>query len=210
MVLLRVSCSRFDETVIGYVSSEPRRRRLVSTRDDPHQPVTIRIDPRLSASTAGPNGRGRQPAVVSSSDSRSSGAGSAGSRSEGRGRRERWAPTVAVAVVVLAASLVPVPGDPSGTSGVVGAVGLTTPFHVVGYAALAAVATRATGREYRGLLVAVALAAGFGFGVELLQATIAWRTFAWSDAAVNVAGAVIGVGIAGLGGLVAPAKTRND
>ena len=100
--------------------------------------------------------------------------------------------------------MVPIPAGPSGgrTGGVVGAVtgalpvevGLTAPFHVLGYAALAALIVRATERERR--LVAVATGAvaatAFGFGVELVQAPIPWRSFAWGDAALNAAGAVVG------------------
>jgi len=72
------------------------------------------------------------------------------------------------------------------------AVGLTDPFHFVGYAVLAALATRLTGRTPYGLLVAVAAAVAFGFGIELVQARIPWRTFAWRDVGVNAAGALVG------------------
>ena len=110
----------------------------------------------------------------------------------------------AFAAFVVAGSVVPIPAGPSGagTGGVVGAVtgslpvgvGLTAPFHVLGYAVLAALIVRATERERRVVAVAIgaAAAAAFGFGVELVQAPIPWRSFAWSDAALNAAGAAAG------------------
>ena len=112
----------------------------------------------------------------------------------------RWRPAVAFAVVVLAASIVPVPrvgADPAGpVHGLLGVVaGVTAPtdpFHFVGYAVLAALSARATCHGGRGLLVAAAVAAAFGFGVELVQTTVPWRTFAWRDSLVNAAGAATG------------------
>jgi len=71
-------------------------------------------------------------------------------------------------------------------------VGLTDPFHLVGYAVLTALASRAIGRRRRGLLLAAGAAVAFGFGIELVQAPIPWRSFAWVDAAVNAVGAGIG------------------
>ncbi|WP_394346020.1 hypothetical protein [Halorubrum sp. BOL3-1] len=132
------------------------------------------------------------------------------------GRRRSWFPFLGVAAVVLVASVVPVPdlavGGGSGGEGTgpFAVLGPTGAFHLVGYAALAALAYRATatgGRETgsrvtegRGVAspavagaVAVAAATGFGFGVELVQAPIPWRSFAWGDAAVNAVGAAVGV-----------------
>lgn len=114
---------------------------------------------------------------------------------------DRWRPAVGFAAVVLVASLVPVPSTGGGSvevgHGVLGAIGdviaPTDPFHLVGYALLAALSARATGRGGRGLLVAVAVAVAFGFGVELVQTTVPWRTFAWRDSLVNAAGATAGV-----------------
>ncbi|WP_281194006.1 VanZ family protein [Halorubrum sp. F4] len=110
--------------------------------------------------------------------------------------RERWSPAGAFAAVVLVASVVPVPetGGDGGIGGVVVAVPVspTDPFHLVGYAVLAALVARATGRSGRGLVVAAAVAVGFGFGVELLQFGIPWRTFAWRDSFVNAIGATGG------------------
>lgn len=116
-------------------------------------------------------------------------------RSSNRTIPRRWQPAVAFAAVLCVGSLVPIPGDPSGGAGVglPGGFGLTAPFHFAGYAVLAALLTRGTGRLRRGLLLAAALATGFGFGIELAQATIPWRTFAWGDVAINAVGAVVGV-----------------
>ncbi|WP_144798618.1 hypothetical protein [Halorubrum depositum] len=120
---------------------------------------------------------------------------------------------VAFAVVVFAGSVVPIPAAASGGGtdavGVLGAivgalpseVGLTAPFHFLGYAALAALLVRAAEREPRvvaprvgAIALAATAATAFGFGIELVQAPIPWRSFAWSDAALNAAGATVGAG----------------
>lgn len=112
-----------------------------------------------------------------------------------------WLPAIAVGGAILAASVVRVPGEPSPTPG---PIGLTDPFHLVGYAALAvavAVALPKHREPARGIhvgAVAVAVATLFGVGIELVQAPIPWRSFAVADAAVNAVGAAVGV--AGLGG----------
>lgn len=109
----------------------------------------------------------------------------------------RWKPATVFAAVVLVASVVPVPGDPSGGAWLVPTLGVgpTGPFHFVGYAVLVTMTSRSTGRHRRGLVRAATIAIGFGFGIELLQATIPWRTFAWNDVAVNAAGAVVGAAL---------------
>lgn len=111
--------------------------------------------------------------------------------------------TVAFALVVFLSSIVPVPsgasagGSGNGVCSLCSAlgVGLTDPFHFVGYAVLAAFLARTMRRSRRGLLVALVTAVTFGFGVELVQSTIPWRSFAWGDAAVNAAGAIVGIGV---------------
>ena len=104
--------------------------------------------------------------------------------------------------------MVPVPGSSGGSGGALGGVldalpaevGLTDPFHLVGYAVLAALLVPTTRRRRFGPLLAAAVAVAFGFGIELVQTPIPWRSFAWGDAAVNAVGAVIGAAIAaGLG-----------
>lgn len=111
--------------------------------------------------------------------------------------------TVAFALVVFLSSIVPVPsGASAGGSGngvcplcsALG-VGLTGPLHFVGYAVLVALLARAMERRRRGLLVALVVAVAFGFGIELVQSTIPWRSFAWKDVAVNAAGAIVGIGV---------------
>lgn len=126
-----------------------------------------------------------------------------------------WRPFLAGTAVVLVASVLPVPDALVGSGGGGGGapavpfavLGPTAAFHLIGYAGLAALATRATGfgrgdgRE-DGLLETDSVAAGaraasasvtVGFCAELLQAPLAWRSFAWVDAGVNAVGAVIGV-----------------
>jgi len=115
---------------------------------------------------------------------------------------------LAFALVVFVGSMVPVPSSSGGGSdalgGALGAlldalpagIGLTDPFHLVGYAVLAALLVPVT-REFRlGPLLAATVAVAFGFGIELVQAPIPWRSFAWGDVAVNAGGAVIGAAVA--------------
>lgn len=115
-------------------------------------------------------------------------------------RLRSWLLAIAVGVAIVAASVVRVPGEPSPTPG---PVGLTDPFHLVGYAALAvAVAValsenRVTTRSIHVAAVAVAVATLFGVGIELVQAPIPWRSFAVADAAINAVGAVVGVAVLG-------------
>lgn len=118
-------------------------------------------------------------------------------RAAGEGARRG---AVAFAALVLAASLVPIPsGAPTGGGTVLPAwFGLTGSFHLVGYAVLAVLLVRtARGRRF-GALLAAAAAVAFGFGVELVQAPVPWRSFAWTDAAVNAVGAAVGTAVAAL------------
>ncbi|MFC6753401.1 VanZ family protein [Halorubrum tibetense] len=115
-------------------------------------------------------------------------------------RLEAWRPAVAFATVVFVSSVVPIPGSGGASSAnggfvpfePLGPIGLTDPFHLVGYAVLAALVTRATGRTVRGLVVAVAVATVFGLGIEVVQAAIPWRGFAWRDVFINAVGATAG------------------
>ena len=134
-----------------------------------------------------------------------------GSRTEpGRVAADADSPTerdrtvaAAFAVVVFVVSVVPVPTLSSGAGGGVESVplgalpvdvGLTAPFHFVGYAVLAALFVRATRSDRRVVAVAVAATAAttFGLAVEVVQAPIPWRSFSWADVAVNAAGTVFG------------------
>jgi len=115
--------------------------------------------------------------------------------------RRLWVAVTAPPVVgaaLLVGSVVPLPDGGSGP-GVLAAIGGTTTLHVVGYAALtvsirarAGRWTAVAGATVGGLLVAAAVATAVGFGIELVQAGLPWRTFALVDAAVNAVGAVAG------------------
>lgn len=115
-----------------------------------------------------------------------------GDAADGPSRFDRWRPAVAFAVVVLVASVVPIPGSTSAASPGAG-LGFTAAFHVVGYAVLAALIACVIGRSLVGLASAAVLATAFGFGIEVLQSPIPWRSFAWLDVLFNALGAVVGV-----------------
>lgn len=110
----------------------------------------------------------------------------------------RWGPVYALAALVVGASVVPVSAVGVVESSVAGTspVSLTVGFHLGGYAALAVslVRTRSSVRpDALVAVVAIGVAVGFGFGVELLQTFVPWRRFAWTDAAANTLGACVGV-----------------
>ncbi|TKX75464.1 VanZ family protein [Halorubrum sp. GN11_10-6_MGM] len=136
-----------------------------------------------------------------------------GARRGASGRDQRRL-AVAFAAVLVAASLVPVPDAASASgrpSGVLPAwVGVTTAFHLVGYTGLAVLVTRAVRHGHRGRVAAaavgVAVATGLGFGVELVQAPVPWRSFAWTDAAVNGLGALVGAGTAAVRAPTSPSS----
>ena len=115
-----------------------------------------------------------------------------GDEANGSFRVTPWLPAVVIAVVVLIASVVPVPATAPVADQSVG-LGFTAVFLVVGYAVLAASLTRGTGRSLVGVAAAAGVATAFGFGIELLQAPIPWRSFAWLDVLLNAIGAVFGV-----------------
>lgn len=117
-----------------------------------------------------------------------------------------WRSVAGFAVLLAVVSVVPVPsgvfgagvgGSGTGVGSLVPAfVGLTDPFHLLGYAVLAALVARAAGRTYRDLFVTVVAATAFGFVIELVQAPIPWRTFAWRDVGLNGIGAAVGAAAA--------------
>ena len=110
---------------------------------------------------------------------------------------------------MLVASVVPVPARSSTGGGglldVVAAtlpagVGLTDPFHLVGYTVVAALLVPVAPRGRRGVALAVGGAVAFGLAIELVQAPIPWRSFAWRDAGVNAVGAVVGAAVGAAAG----------
>lgn len=121
--------------------------------------------------------------------------------------RRRWrlaAGVVAVGIVV--ASLLPPeavlgPAPPTDPPGPLGLVGADKWLHAAGYAVLAGtlVPGVADGPETspgRAFLLAVAVAAGVGLCVELLQWPHPGRTASLGDAAANLVGAVVGAVVA--------------
>jgi VanZ family protein len=94
---------------------------------------------------------------------------------------------------MAAALLVAATIDPRwiGASGPAGIQAVTALAHLVGYAAFGAAVVATLGREWR--WAAVAVAAGYGAGIELLQVGLAYRTGSLVDVAVNCAGAALGV-----------------
>ncbi|KAB1192446.1 antibiotic resistance protein VanZ [Haloferax sp. MBLA0076] len=97
------------------------------------------------------------------------------------------------ALVVLVASVVPTPPGGLTPSGPLGLVGLDKWVHGVGYAVLGfglALASRAQRGTEIGHVIVVASA--YGAGIELVQATLPYRSFSIADAGANVLGAVLG------------------
>jgi VanZ family protein len=110
--------------------------------------------------------------------------------------RARYALFAFAAAAVFVASVV----DPP-TGGAVTAVGsapspLGVPLdkwvHAATYAVLAGLLCYATrARTTRAVLLAAVAVAGYGFAIELVQATLPARTFEPADALANAAGAVL-------------------
>ena len=95
---------------------------------------------------------------------------------------------------MVVASLV----DPSRTgpapSGPFGLVGVDTYLHVLGYAVLGLLVSRALRlRSWQAAILAVAVPVGVGAGVEVAQTFVPARTASFSDAATNAVGAVLGL-----------------
>lgn len=125
-------------------------------------------------------------------------------RPQQRDRHDRvWVSLGVYAVALLFASIIPIPGGSAGGGGTgvwletLAGYGLggTAPFHVAGYAVLSVLIARVTERNPLGLLLAAGVATAFGFGIELLQSMIPWRSFSWLDVALNGSGAVGGVSL---------------
>lgn len=95
-----------------------------------------------------------------------------------------------VAACILVASVV----DPGGSvPRTLFGVGITVPFHLIGYAALSGTLGYAlAAADRRTLVLAVVLATLYGAGIELLQGMIPARTMAVGDVLLNFAGAILG------------------
>ncbi|ELZ93125.1 VanZ family protein [Haloferax sulfurifontis] len=105
----------------------------------------------------------------------------------------RAAVALGYAFVVLVVSVVPTPPGSLTPMGPFGLVGLDKWVHAVGYAGLGfavASAIRARGREE--VAAAVVAAGAFGAGIELVQATLPYRSFGVADAGANLVGAALG------------------
>jgi VanZ family protein len=128
--------------------------------------------------------------------------------------RRRWRVLAGVVtLVVVVASLLPPElflGPDTGATpdlrGPLGLVGLDKWLHALGYAVLAgtlvpAVAADRPGRRSLAgtVVVAFAVAAGVGLGVELLQWPHPGRTASLVDAAANLVGAAVGAAVAVVG-----------
>nr|WP_303648772.1 VanZ family protein [Haloarchaeobius litoreus] len=105
-----------------------------------------------------------------------------------------WGPAVGWGTVVLVASLVDPPGAATATTGPFGVLAADKWQHGLAYAVLGGLVARALGRRTaRAALLAVGVAVAVGFGVELLQSFVPWRTASLVDGAANAVGAVVGV-----------------
>lgn len=100
-------------------------------------------------------------------------------------------------VALVLASVIPIPGS-SGSPSVL-PFSPTAPFHLVGYGVLGALTIDAVGPRRGAMAFAALFAMSVGAGIEVLQVTIPWRTFAIADLAINALGAVAGVSIRSIG-----------
>ncbi|MFC4408028.1 VanZ family protein [Haloarchaeobius iranensis] len=112
-----------------------------------------------------------------------------------RRRAWRWGPAVGWAAVVVVGSLVDPPGTATATTGPFGVLPADKWQHGLAYTLLGGLVARAFGRTaLRAALAAVAVVVAVGFGVELLQSVVPWRTASLLDGAANAVGALVGVG----------------
>ncbi|WP_435333865.1 VanZ family protein [Haloarchaeobius sp. TZWWS8] len=101
-----------------------------------------------------------------------------------------------MAMAILAASVVTPPGDATAGVGPFGLLGVDKWYHLLGYAGLGGVvAWAARPRTWQRAAAVVALVAGFGAGIELVQYTIPARAFDPTDGVVNAVGAMLGTGL---------------
>jgi VanZ family protein len=102
----------------------------------------------------------------------------------------RYAGAFGCAIVILYGSAIE-PGD--GVPRTLFGIGFTVYLHVIAYAGFAGAIGYATlAADLRTLLVAAAIAALYGAGVELVQGTLPYRSMSAFDALINAVGATAG------------------
>jgi VanZ family protein len=101
----------------------------------------------------------------------------------------------AVLTAILVASIVRPPGAGRVVTGPFGVLPLSTWLHGVAYAGLAVVLAYALGSNPRPnwqiLVVVFAFATAYGAGIELIQSTLAYRSFETGDILVNAVAAAL-------------------
>lgn len=112
-------------------------------------------------------------------------------------RSVRWLLVGAVLATILVFSVVRPPGMDRLATGPFGVLPLSTWLHGVGYAGLAFVLAYALQHsprpDWQVLCFVFAFAAGYGVGMELIQSTLAYRTFDTGDILVNAVAAALAV-----------------
>ncbi|RXK47488.1 VanZ family protein [Halorientalis pallida] len=107
----------------------------------------------------------------------------------------RAVPVIVYAAVVLVASVADPPAGGLTPAGPLGLVGVDKWLHAVGYATLTLlVAYALSGATKRWPAVAVAVAAIYGAGIEVVQSVLPFRSFDVLDVLANTLGALL-VGI---------------
>ena len=108
----------------------------------------------------------------------------------------RWLAVAVVAGGIFYASLLVAPTSGLAPLGPLGLVGMDKWLHALAYVGLAgtlAVALAPDREAGRVALLALALAVGYGVGIEFAQAPLAERVFSVADMAANATGASLGV-----------------
>ena len=114
----------------------------------------------------------------------------------------RWVRLAFVAVVmgtILYFSVVPMPGGDAFRTGPFGILPFSKWMHLLAYGGLAmalAYALHESPRpDWQILSVVFLIAVGYGAGVELVQATVPYRSYSRLDMVVNAVGAAVAVGL---------------
>ncbi|KAB1186699.1 MULTISPECIES: VanZ family protein [Haloferax] len=110
--------------------------------------------------------------------------------------RERPRSTLVVvgyALVVLVVSVIPTPPGGLSPSGPLGLVGVDKWVHGIGYAGLSlGLGFASQARRPAEIRTVVVVASCYGACIELVQATLPYRSFSLADMGANVVGAVLG------------------